>query len=385
VPRRWLILLPAVPLLVVCLGGTRGAAVNQTATEPVAVAYLLAGAAALTLLLRRRAPLVGTAAAAGLTAAYLVLDQPYGPILFVLPTWAWCLTAVMPLRRALPWLAGSLALVVGLAAPRVVDDVGWGGLLVWVTAVTGATAAGAVTGFALAARQRSEAAARAEVARRAVSEERLAMAQDVHDGVGHTLAVLAMQAGVAAHVIDRDPARAKELLGALAATSREALDGLRADLDRLRAPAGGAARRPAPGLADLPLLLDRMRDGGLRLDAELPAADAVELAPAVDAAAYRIVQESLTNVLRHAGTAEASVRVRLDGVLLVEVADRGTGPPATDAATGSETAAATTGTGIAGMRRRAEAVGGSLTAGPRAGGGFLVRAELPPRTVPRTP
>ena len=91
------------------------------------------------------------------------------------------------------------------------------------------------------------------------------------------------------------------------------------------------------------------------------------------AAAYRIVQESLTNVLRHAGTAEASVRVRLDGVLLIEVADRGTGA-------GAE--AARTGTGIAGMRRRAEAVGGSLTAGPRAGGGFVVRAARLPRTAP---
>ena len=110
-----------------------------------------------------------------------------------------------------------------------------------------AIAAGAATGFALAARQRSEAAARAEIARRAVSEERLAMAQDVHDGVGHSLAVIAMQAGVAAHVLDRDPARARELLATVVATSREALDGLRADLDRLRTPADGAgppARRP---------------------------------------------------------------------------------------------------------------------------------------------
>jgi signal transduction histidine kinase len=372
VGRRWLIGVPAVPLLVVCLGGTRGAAENQ-AVQPGAAAYLLAGAAALTLLLRRRAPLVGVTAAALLTAAYLLLDQPYGPILFVGPAWAWCLTAAMPLRQALPWVAGHVAVLVGAAAPRLLDDAGWGGLLVWATAVAGSTAAGAVTGFALAARRRSEAAARVEVARRAVSEERLAMAQDVHDGVGHTLAVLAMQAGVAAHVLDRDPARAKELLSALAATSREALDGLRADLDRLRTPAGGAARSPGPGLGDLPVLLDRMRDGGLRLDVELPATGPAELPPAVGAAAYRIVQESLTNVLRHAGTAQASVRVRLDGVLLVEVADRGTRPAGPGGPAG---------TGIAGMRSRAEAVGGSLSAGPRPGGGFLVRAELPPRTVP---
>jgi signal transduction histidine kinase len=372
--RRWLVLVPALPLLVVCLGGTHAAAVNQ-ATVPHTSAYLLAAGAALTLLLRRRAPLLGITAAALITAAYLLLDEPYGPILFVGPAWAWCLSAVMPLRRAVPWVAGYVAMVVLSAAPRLVRDNGWGGLLIWATVAAGVAAAGAATGFALAARQRSEAAARAEIARRAVSEERLAMAQDVHDGVGHTLAVIAMHAGVAAHVIDRDPARAKELLGAVAATCREALDGLRADLDRLRSPGEGASRSPDPGLADLPVLLARMRDGGLRLDVELPEPGLDELPPAVGAAAYRIVQESLTNVLRHAGTAEASVRVRLDGVLLVEVADRGAGPAV---ATGSG------GTGIAGMRRRAEAVGGSLTAGPGPGGGFLVRAELPPRTVAGT-
>jgi signal transduction histidine kinase len=361
--RRWWILVPALPLLVVCLGGTHAAAHNQ-ATDPQPYAYLLAGFAALTLLLRRRAPLVGMSAAALATAAYLLLDQPYGPILFAAPAWAWCLTAVLPLRRAVPWLAGYLALVVVAAAPRHVERDGWGGLLIWAAAMAFAIAAGAATGFALAARQRSEAAARAEIARRAVSEERLAMAQDVHDGVGHSLAVIAMQAGVAAHVLERDPARARELLATVVATSREALDGLRADLDRLRTPADSAARRPAPGLADLPVLLDRMRDGGLQLSVSLPGAAAVP--PDVGAAAYRIVQESLTNVLRHAGTSEASVRVSVDGAVRVEVADRGSGPGAAEG-----------GSGIAGMRRRAESVGGRLTAGPRDGGGFLVFAELP--------
>jgi signal transduction histidine kinase len=369
--RRWPILVPALPLLVVFLAGTHGAAENQ-ATEPGTWAYVLAGAAALTLLLRRRAPRAGVTAAAVVTGTYLLLGYPFGPILFAGPAWAWCLTAALPLRRAVPWLAGYVAVVVAAAATRLLDDFGWGGLLMWATAAAGACTAGAVTGFALAARQRSEAAARAEIARRAVSEERLAMAQDMHDGVGHTLAVIAMQAGVAAHVLDRDPARAKELLGTLAATCREALDGLRADLDRLRQPTEAAARRPGPGLADLPRLLDRMRDGGLRLDVELPEPEPADLSPAVGAAAYRIVQESLTNVLRHAGTAEASVRVRLDGALLVEVADRGPARPPAETPAGS---------GIAGMRRRAESVGGSLSAGPRAGGGFLVRAELPPRTV----
>jgi signal transduction histidine kinase len=361
--RRWLILVPAVPLLVVCLGGTHGAGQSQ-AIVPDAYAYLLAGLASLTLLLRRRAPLAGISVAALATGAYLLRDQPYGPILLVGPAWAWCLTAAMPLRRAVPWLAGFVAVVVASAASRLIDDGGWSELVFWTAGLSAALAAGAGTGFALAARQRSEAAARQEIARRAVSEERLAMAQDVHDGVGHSLAVIAMQAGVAAHVLDRDPARARELLATVVATSREALDGLRADLERLRTPASSAARQPGQGLADLPVLLDRMRDGGLRLDVTLPPGDAV---PAdVGAAAYRIVQESLTNVLRHAGTGAASVRVELDGALHVEVADRGTGTPVGDG-----------GSGIAGMRRRAESVGGRLDAGPRDGGGFLVTAELP--------
>ncbi len=358
--RRWWILLPAVPLLVVCLGGTHGAAANRS--DPThTYAYVLAGLAALTLLLRRRAPLAGLSLAALATGAYLLLDQPYGPILFVGPAWAWCLAAVQPPRRAVPWVTGFAVVVIAGAAPRAVEDGGWSEVVVGAAGAAGVLAAAAATGFALAARQRSESAARHEVARRAVSEERLAMAQDVHDGIGHSLAVIAMQAGVAAHVLDRDPDRARELLATVVTTSREALDGLRADLERLRTP---AARQPGPGLADLPVLLDRMRNGGLDLDVSLPPDTAVP--PEVGAAAYRIVQESLTNVLRHADTGAASVRVSLDGALHVEVADRGHSQPADSG-----------GTGIAGMRRRAESVGGSLVAGPRDGGGFLVRAELP--------
>jgi signal transduction histidine kinase len=364
--RRWWLLLPALPLLVVYLGGTHAAGENQ-GNAPHTVGFVLAAVAALSLLLRRRAPLAGITVATVASGLYFLLDQPYGPILFTGPAWAWVLAAVMPLRRAVPWLLGYLA-VLGVTAGAVHGG-SPGELLLWTAAMTAALAAGATTGYAWAARSRSELAARTEVARRAVSEERLAMAQDMHDGIGHSLAVIAMQAGVAAHVLDRDPARARELMATVAATSREALDTLRADLDRLRKPGAEAARRPAPGLDDLPLLLDRMRDGGLSLAVTLPGPEAA-VPVEVGAVAYRIVQESLTNVLRHAGTGEASVTVALDPThdtaLHVEVADRGAG-----------TAAGGSGSGIAGMRRRAESVGGSLSAGPRDGGGFLVRAELP--------
>jgi signal transduction histidine kinase len=356
-------ILPGAPLMVVFIAGTRGAGHTQDARASV-WAYGLAAVAALSLLLRRRAPLVGMSIAAVATAVYLLLDQVYGPILFAAPIWAWVLAAALPLRTAVPWLAGYAVLVIAAGVPRGLEEDGVPGLVAWATAVVLILAAGAATGSALAARRRSELAARAEAARRAVSEERLAMAQDVHDGVGHSLAVIALHAGVAAHVIDRDPARAKELLGTLAATSREALDGLRADLDRLRSPNGAAARAPSPGLADLPPLLDRMRGGGLSLSVDLDPATV--LRPEVGAVAYRIVQESLTNVLRHAGSAEASVAVRADGDhVVVEVADRGRGG---DPGPGS---------GIDGMRRRAASVGGTLRAGPRDSGGFRVRAELP--------
>jgi signal transduction histidine kinase len=256
------------------------------------------------------------------------------------------------------------------AAPAFFEGSGAGWLshltwsLTWGAAVAGVAAVGA----ALQVRRRSEAGVRREQARRAVSEERLQMAQDVHDGVGHGLAVIAMHAGVALHVLDRDPARARELLTAIQATSREALDGLRTDLDRWRSADDAASRRPVPGLDDLPRLLARMRAGGLVLD------DRVELCAGVPAevgeAAYRIVQESLTNVLRHAGATPADVTLGCTGdALIVEVRDRGAGAP------GSDDVPA--GSGITGMRRRTAALGGRFTAGPAPDGGFVVRAELP--------
>src|SRR4051794_36014201 len=199
---------------------------------------------------------------------------------------------------------------------------GWLPQLTWVGGWAATVGGVAAIGAARQVRRRSEAGVWAEQARRAVSEERLQMAQDMHDGVGHGLAVIAMHAGVALHVLDRDPERARELLASIQATSREALDGLRADLDRWRSPDDAAARRPVPGLEDLPQLLARMRAGGLTLTDRIdPCPDLPE---EVGAAAYRIVQESLTNVLRHAAGAAAEVRIGCAGAALeIEVRDDG--------------------------------------------------------------
>ena len=369
---RWWDVGPAAVLLLLCWVGTGAAARNQGLPHPGVTAYALASVAALALLLRRRFPLVTLAVCGAAISGYLLLGHPFGPVLFTGPVAAYAVAARVPWRTAAVAVA-VFVLVTALPHALDTDAGGWVPRLAWVVGWAAVVSAPGAIGAALLARRGAEAGVRAEQARRAVSEERLAIAREVHDGVGHGLAVIALQSGVALHVLDRDPARARELLTAIQATSRESLDGLRAELLRFRdpaAPGGAPALRPTPGLADLPALLDRMRAGGLVLHARLD--DCPGVPAEVGAAAHRIVQEALTNVLRHAGDTPAWVTVRCtDGHLLVEVRDHGPGPAG----------GATAGLGIPGMRERAAAVGGRLETGVE--DGFVVRAELPTRE--RTP
>ncbi len=378
----WWDLVPALPLLFVGMVGTGRAADGQQdwVQAPDAAAYALVAVAALALLLRRLAPAVSLVGCGLAVSTYLALRYPFGPILLTGPAAAYAVATRLAWRPAVTWCAGFLAVTAAAAAPNFVGrgTAGWLGYVVWTATWVAVVAAPGAIGASLKVRRRSEAGVRVEQARRAVSEERLAMAQDVHDGVGHGLAVIAMHAGVALHVLDRDPERVRALLTSIQATSRESLDGLRADLDRLRSSgtAGAAARRPAAGLDDLPVLLARMRGGGLVVHDEIDRSAA--LPPDVDAAAYRIVQESLTNVLRHAGDTAAWVRVaERDHTLVIEVRDRGR---AVTSPGGSAGAAA--GSGIPGMRQRVAALGGRLDAGPAPDGGFVVRAELPLADIP---
>ena len=360
--------MPALPLLVLGLAASGQAAGDQPWLRvPDAEAHAYVAVAALALLLRRRAPRIALVVCGLAVSAYLARGYAFGPVLLTGPVAAWAVAARLPWREALAWVTGLVLVPVAVAAPAFYGGRGgWLGHLAWSTGWAAVVGGVAAVGAALQVRRRSEAGVRAEQARRAVSEERLHMAQDVHDGVGHALAVVALHAGVAKHVLDRDPERARELLTSIQATSREALDGLRADLDRWRADGDAGTRRPVPGLADLPHLLARMRAGGLVLTTDVEPCDGVP--EEVGAVAYRVVQESLTNVLRHAGGAPAHVRIACsEAALTVEVRDRGTGA----------VPAPTTGSGIEGMRRRAGSVGGRLTAGPAPGGGFAVRAELP--------
>ena len=211
---------------------------------------------------------------------------------------------------------------------------------------------------------------REQQARRQVAEDRLRIARDLHDSVAHAMATINVQAGAAAHVVDRRPEVAKEAFAAIRRASGEVLDELAAMLTLLRDDGETAERAPTPGIDEVSQLVAATRDAGVPVSLLLDGPTQLVPRP-VGIAAYRIVQESLTNVIRHAGAQSARVTVRAgdDRGLVVEVCDDGFGPRA------SIGAGSGTGTGIRGMRERAESTGGRLEAGPGAQGGFTVRAE----------
>ena len=214
---------------------------------------------------------------------------------------------------------------------------------------------------------------RAELARRAVTEERLRLARELHDVVAHSISMIAVQSGVGAHVADTQPEEAAKALGAIEATSRAALTELRRLLGVLRQdsePQGDLA--PVPGLADLNALLAEVAKAGLAVKLQVHGTRP-PLPAGVDLSAYRIVQEALTNVVKHAGLARAQVVVGYrDHEVMVEVSDDGRGVTAP-----TDDGPARVGHGLIGMRERVAAFGGDLEAGPRPGGGFRVAARLP--------
>jgi signal transduction histidine kinase len=213
---------------------------------------------------------------------------------------------------------------------------------------------------------------RDEEARRRVDEERMRIARELHDVVSHTIGVISVQAGVAAHLLERRPDKAAESLAAIRQASDEALGELHAMLGVLRDGDGGggeAPLSPAPGLDELDALVAQAAGAGVDVRVSLQGRPR-RLPPAVDLACYRVVQESLTNVVRHARASRAEITVtHADGRVAVEVTD--------DGHAGGNGEAPGSGQGILGMRERARALGGSLEAGPRPEGGFRVLASFP--------
>ena len=220
---------------------------------------------------------------------------------------------------------------------------------------------------------------RQEELRRRAGEERMRIARDLHDVVAHNISVINVQANTALHLMDRQPDRARSALTTINEVSGQALVELRSVLGVLRAVDEGAPRAPAPGLARLGDLADTAAAAGLAVQVE-ESGQRVPLPSDVDLAAYRIVQEALTNSARHSGGTNALIRIVYGkDALVVEVDDDGgRRPPGR-----SPGQPHGTGSGIAGMTERAAALGGTLQAGPRPGGGFAVRARLPLSGLPQ--
>lgn len=212
---------------------------------------------------------------------------------------------------------------------------------------------------------------RAQAAAQATLAERLRIARELHDMVAHSIGIIAIQAGAGRRVFDARPDEARDALAAIEATGRETLSGLRRMVTGLRrsepdSGPGQAPLDPAPGLADIERLAALALDAGVQVDVDWHGSR--EPLPAdIDLSAFRIIQEAVTNVVRHAGTGHCQVSIdRQDGQLLIEVSDSGHGA-----------SMAESGYGITGMRERATLLGGDLSAGPRPGGGFRVTARLP--------
>jgi signal transduction histidine kinase len=375
--RHWLPWL----VVVVELVGSLGSNARADTRGPAALGALLGLVAVLPVLLTR--PRGWMVAASGLcVGGYFTAGYSEGPIFLALPAVTFAVALSMPPRRWVGWaLLAAVVVVAGIMlnpdGPRFDGGPGAGpwrsgagpeDISAW--QAFGQVALIAASGaIATALRSRNE--ARAQRQRRAVSDERVRMATDLHDGVGHGLAVIAMQAGAALHVLDRDPEAARRNLEAIRAESKESLDLLRRQLARLtdtEARADPAPRAPEHGLADLPALVERVRGGGLDVSLRLEATSA----PAeVERAAYAVVQEGLTNVLRHAGASRAEVSVvsTSGAAMVVTVHDdgRGSDMPGKERRSGM---------GIVGMRSRVEALGGTLEAGPEVRG-FRLRASIP--------
>jgi signal transduction histidine kinase len=334
------------------------------------------------LALRRRAPLAaylaGTSALVAQSlwvspspvAPYANLIGLYSLGLYATRGRAWCGLLVVP-AAVFGYFSGARS----PAPPRPAAGV----LLVWLLALA--------VGYGAARRREDHQAARQAMQRQAAAEERARLARELHDIVGHTVNVMVVQAGAGRLVLDRDPAKTREILTSLEHTGRQALTELDRMLGLLRRdgpPAAGPARAAAgqpgpgvpadeadltvPGIAELPRLARRMTGAGIRVTVRL-GPPMPQVTRSVDLSAYRIVQEALTNTLKHGHARSASVTVRLNerAALDIEVSDDGRGPPP----------GYLPGRGLLGITERVAAFGGTFEHGGGERGGFRLRAVLP--------
>ncbi len=350
-----------------------GAPRPRAAAEPIA--YALVAAAFLPLIVRRRFPLAVLAITTTVAAVYQYLRlQP--SLVFLAPLIALYTVGTLKGRGQL-----LVATVAAAAITLTVSLPAWSNAVFWTESLRIVSMFGVAAALGDATRNRrayvaeverravEAEATRDEEAARRVDEERLRIARELHDVTAHSLSIIAVQSGAAARVIDSDPAAARAALEAIRHTSKDALDELRAMLGVLRAPGDSdAPLAPVPGLARIGELVAPLVAAGYTVRSAVDQ-DLGDVPMVVELSAYRIIQESLTNIVRHAGVCTVHLTLRREDDELAIIVD--------DDGQSSHTAAVEQGHGIAGMRERVNALGGSFEATPLPAGGFHVGARLP--------
>ncbi|MFJ1598895.1 sensor histidine kinase [Streptomyces sp. NPDC088261] len=374
-------------LAVLVVVGTVFAGRHQHRTGLDVYAFLLLLAGPALLLFRRRHPVVAVYGVVAATLVYLGAGYPYGPVFVTVVVAAFAAIAAGHRHAAwgavgLLW-AGHVLLTHWLYRwlPPAGDHAApWGQEVViaaWVAAVCAAAELLRVRREQWA----KEDAEREAAERRRTDEERMRIARELHDVLAHSISVINVQAGVGLALLDADPEQARSALTTIKAASKEALGEIRQVLDTLRTP-GDAPRAPAPGLDRLPELVEQAAGAGLTVEVRREG-EAAPLPPGTDLAAFRIIQEALTNVVRHSGSRTARITLgyergtsgRAPRLLRIRIDDTG---PATHGDAGGG------GNGLVGMRERTAALGGTIEAGPGPDGGFRVHATIP-LTTEETP
>jgi signal transduction histidine kinase len=338
---------------------------DREGIDALALALLAVGPAAL--YVKRRLPVAVLWITIVSTTAYLVLDYPRGPV-YVAPIVAFVIAVLAGHRRA-AWLALGLGYAAFLWLPPLIGDespppagkaLGTAAWLLVLAAVT------EIVAFRRDRAREEERARRQEALARA-GQERLRIARELHDVLAHNVSLINVQAGVALHLLDEQPQRARPALEAIKQASSDTLREVRSVLGILRRPDEQAPLAPTAGIAGLEDLISRTSAAGIPVRSEVRG-EPRAMPASVDLAVYRIVQEALTNVARHADPAGAVVRLSYgEDEITVEVDDDGR----------QVSANGMRGNGIAGMRERVVALGGEFSAGPRPDSGFRVRAQLP--------
>ncbi|MEO3884510.1 sensor histidine kinase [Nonomuraea sp. B5E05] len=372
-----------------------GEVVQRPLTDLGNLGYALLVASGVVVAVRRRWPVPVFVVAASASLVYFALDFPDGPGWLGLFVALYTVAAYGDGRRSLV-IAGVGTSVLAIGWLVAAADIEPRAAIGWVYFRIGASVMSAALGESVRSRQviAAEAQRRAELAERTrdeeararVDAERLRIAREVHDTVAHAIAIINVQSGVTAHVLDKRPEVAREALRAIEQTSSRALREMRAILGVLRDDDDDDGREPYPRLGQIDELAAKARQAGLDIKLE-DASPATPLPSAVGSAAYRIVQESITNVIRHVGPTRVTVELKAGiEALEIRVTDEGrraardhdsAGPRLPARHPSSTGRSAKPGRGIAGMRERCRLLGGELDAGPLAGGGFEVRARLP--------